>query len=93
MGLDKTIAAEGDKNITSEEKLIELLDSGKYTTLVGDPLFEDLLAEDSKIKVVKLPHVAVSSKLYWDEMPRLLSSEMDAFVNEIIRDKAFHIVA
>lgn len=93
MGLDKTIAAEGDKNITSEEKLIELIDSGMYSTLVGDPLFEDLLAEDSKIKVVKLPHVAVSSKLYWDEMPRLLTSEMDAFVNEIIRDKAFHIVA
>ena len=92
-GLDKTIAAEGDKNITSEEKLIELIDSGNYTTLVGDPLFEDLLAEDSSIKLVTLPHVALSSKLYWDKMPRLLTEEMDAFLEEIIGKEAFHIVA
>lgn len=92
-GLDKTIAAEGDKNITSEEKLIELIDSGNYTTLVGDPLFEDLLEKDSKVKLVTLPHVALSSKLYWDKMPRLLTREMDAFLEEIIGKEAFHIVA
>lgn len=93
MGLNKAIASEGDINVISEEKLIDLIDSGKYTTLVGDPLFEDLLAEDSDMKVVKLPHVALSSKLYWDEMPRLLSNEMDALVNDILDKKAFHIVA
>ncbi len=92
-GLDKTIAAEGDKNITSEEKLIELIDSGNYTTLVGDPLFEDLIEKDSKIKLVTLPHVALSSKLYWDRMPRLLTREMNAFLEEIIGKEAFHIVA
>lgn len=92
-GLNAAIASDGDKNITSEEKMIELLDSGKYTTLVGDPLFEDLFAENSDMRIVKLPHVALSSKLYWDKMPRLLSKEMKAFTNEIIGKKAFHIVA
>lgn len=83
-GLDKEIAAEGDKNITSEEKMIELIDSGKYQVLIGDPLFEDLLAEDSDIKMVKLPHVALSSKLYWEEMPRLLNGEMESFLDEVL---------
>ena len=92
-GLNQTIAAEGDKNITSEEKLIELIDSGNYTTLVGDPLFEDLLAEDSRVKHVTLPHVALSSKLYWDKMPRLLTEEMNALMEEILVKEAFHIVA
>lgn len=91
-GLDQMIAAPGDINITSEEKLIELIDSQKYSTLVGDPLFEDLLAEDSKMRIVKLPHVAISSKLYWDKMPRFLTKEMNDLVNETIIDKTFHIV-
>ena len=82
-GLNKTIASEGDKNITSEEKLIELIDSGKYKTLIGDPLFEDLFAEDMKMKLIKLPHTALSSKLYWDKMPRLLKEEMDVLINQI----------
>lgn len=92
-GLNTAIAAEGDKNITSEEMLIEMLDSGVYTTLVGDPLFEDLLAEGIDMSFVAIPHVAVSSKLYWDKMPRLLTEEMDAFLNRILEKKAFHIVA
>lgn len=74
-GLNAKIAAKGDSNITSEGRLIELIDSGKYTTIVGDPLLEDLLAEDDKMNIVKVPHVALSSKLYWDEMPRLLNKE------------------
>lgn len=92
-GLDKEIATEGDKDITSEEMLIELIDSGKYTTLIGDPLFGDLLVEDSDIKLVRLPHVALSSKLYWDKMPRLISEEMSLFLDEIVGEKTAHIVA
>ncbi|MBE5877211.1 MAG: oxidoreductase [Lachnospiraceae bacterium] len=92
-GLNTAIASEGDKNITSEEMLIELLDSGVYTTVVGDPLYEDLLAEGSEIRFVQIPHVALSSKLYWDKMPRLLTKEMDAFLEEIVGKEAFHIVA
>lgn len=74
-GLNEKIAAKGDVNITGEGRLIELIDSGKYATIVGDPLLEDLLAEDDKMNIVKVPHVALSSKLYWDEMPRLLNKE------------------
>ncbi len=76
IGLNKEIASAQDKNITSEEMLIELIDSGKYDVLIGDPLFEDLFVENSKMQMVKLPHIAVSSKLYWDEMPRFLSDEI-----------------
>ena len=93
LGLDKTIAAEGDINIAGEEQLMELLDKAQFTTLVGDPLLGDLLAEDSNIRLVELPHVALSSKLYWDEMPELLKEEMNDLLDEILANKAIHIVA
>ena len=81
--LDKEIAAKGDINITSEEKLIKVLESGQYSTLVGDPLFEELLEDVGGMQFVGIPHVAVSSKLHWKEMPRLLSSDVKELIDRI----------
>lgn len=81
--LDKEIAAKGDINITSEEKMIEVLESGQYSTLVGDPLFEELLEDVGGMQFVGIPHVAVSSKLHWKEMPRLLSSDVKELIDRI----------
>lgn len=83
-GLNKQIAGEGDLNIAGEESLVELLYSGKYKVLVGDPLMEDLLSEECNVRMVKLPHVALSSKLYWDDALHLLREEMNQLIDEII---------
>lgn len=83
-GLNKQIAGKGDLNIAGEESLVELLYSGKYKVLVGDPLMEDLLSEESGVRMVKLPHVALSSKLYWDEAVHLLREEMNQLMEKII---------
>lgn len=82
-GLNRQIAGAGDINIAGEESLVELLYSGNYKVLVGDPLMEDLLSEESKVRMVKLPHVALSSKLYWKEAIHLLREEMDQLIKEI----------
>ena len=82
-GLNKHIAGEGDLNIAGEESLVELIYSGKYKVLVGDPLMEDLLSDECNVRMVKLPHVALSSKLYWDKAVRLLREEMDHLIKEI----------
>ena len=63
--------------------LTKILNSGKYKVLVGDPLLEDLLYKDSEVKMVKLPHVAVSSKLYWNEAVKFLSHEMEELLKQI----------
>lgn len=81
--LDEEITAKGDINITSEEMLVRVLESGQYSTLVGDPLFEELLEEAGGMQFVGIPHVAVSSKLHWQEMPRLLSSDMNDIIDRI----------
>lgn len=81
--LNEEIAAQGDINITSEEKLIKVLESGQYSTLVGDPLFEELLEDIGGVQFVGIPHVAVSSKLYWKNMPRLLRYDMEELINRI----------
>lgn len=81
--LNEEIAAQGDINITSEEKLIKVLESGQYSTLVGDPLFEELLDDIGGMQFVGIPHVAVSSKIYWKNMPRLLRYDMEELINKI----------
>lgn len=82
-GLNRQIAAKGDIDIPSEEALIDLLYSGKFKVLVGDPLMEDLLAEDCDVRIVKIPHVALSSKLYWNESVHLLGDEMVQLIQSI----------
>lgn len=84
LGLNREIAGVGDINIAGEESLVELLYSGNYKVLVGDPLMEDLLSEDSDIRIVKLPHVALSSKLYWKEAVHFLREEMNQLIEKII---------
>lgn len=84
-GLNSDIAGMGDLDIPGEETLVELLDSGKYKVLIGDPLMEDLLGEDSKVRMVKIPHVALSSKLHWNEAVHFLREEMEQLVEEAIQ--------
>ncbi len=85
-GLKKEIAARGDLNLTGEEKLIQVINSGKYTTLIGDPLLEELCYESTNLDFIKIPHVALSSKLYWNNMPCLLGEDMELIIEKIIKN-------
>ncbi len=82
-GLRKELALDGDLDIKSEEMLIEILDSGKYNKLVGDPLFGDLV-DDSFMKLIEVPHVAMSSKLYWNRSIHFIGKEMDDIIGQIL---------
>ena len=82
-GLNKKIAAEGDLNISSEDALVDLIYSGEYKVLIGDTLMQGLLSDDCGINFVKVPHVAVSSKLYWNEAPKLFSEEFKNLIEQI----------
>ncbi len=86
--LKKELAAEGDIDLKGEEDLIELIKSHKYKTLIGDVLFEDLLEPGDKINHIVLPHVALSSKIAWDDVPRLLSGQIYEILRELIKKAA-----
>ncbi len=83
-GLNKKLASEGDINVPGEETLLDLINSNHYHTLIGDPLMEELIGEASKVKFVALPHVALSSKLHWNNVPRLLTEEIDTLAKAVL---------
>lgn len=58
-----------DIEIKNELHLRKVLNSGKYKTVVGDPMIKSLIKKENteKIKFIPFPHVAVSSKVHWDE--------------------------
>ena len=61
-GLDKKISRIGDANLVTEDNLKSLLSRG-YDVIIGDPLFEKF----TESKFIGIPHVAVSSKLFWNK--------------------------
>ena len=82
--LNRQIAGKGDIDVVSEKRLIQLIDSGRFKVLVGDPLMEDLLEEGGSMTLKKLPHVALSSKLYWNQAPRYISEEFEKFIDSLV---------
>ena len=83
----KELMREGDVIVKDEKHLRELLNSGKYQKVVADPLVEQLITKNTKangIEFYGLPHVAVSSKVYWDMPVRFISKEFSDFVKSVI---------
>ncbi len=70
------LALPGDIFLKNERHLVELLRSGKYDSLLADPLITRLPAAAS-LKCYPLPHPAVSSYLCWDKVPLFTGDEME----------------
>ncbi len=83
----KELLSENDVVIKNEKELRTILNSGKYKKVVADPLVEQLIKAEQKknISFFSLPHVAVSSKIYWDKPLKFLGDEFSRFVREIIK--------
>lgn len=72
----------GDLQVKNELELRQLLNSGKYKTVIADPLVEQLIqAED--VRFYGFPHVAVSSKVCWDDCKPLMADETAAWLKSI----------
>lgn len=84
-GLIRQIAADKDLDLAGEESLIQEINSGRYKVIIGDPLIEELIYKESQVKLISLPHVALSSKLYWKHVPELLGNDMDEIVHKVMQ--------
>ncbi len=80
-GLRKKLAHPQDLDIPGEESLLEILDSGIYAGVIGDPLLEDLLPVG--MELYKIPHIAMSSKLFWNQSIHFIGEEMNGFLQKI----------
>jgi hypothetical protein len=74
--VQQELLLQGDIFIKNEGHLIELLRSGKYDSLLADPLVTRLPAAE-QLTCYALPHPAVSSYLYWDRVPLFTGDEME----------------
>ncbi|MDR3599795.1 MAG: nitrogenase component 1 [Desulfosporosinus sp.] len=83
-GLDKALAQDFDIDIRDERQIRDLIASGHYRKLVADPLLE-VLIKDRDIAFFSLPHVAVSSKLYWHRYRTFIGAEMETFIAQIAK--------
>jgi nitrogenase molybdenum-iron protein alpha/beta subunit len=64
--MDRDLMEDTDEFIDSEDCFEELLKKSDFDLIIGDPLFKKFLSADEKKNYVELPHLAVSSRLYWD---------------------------
>lgn len=64
--MDKEIKGEKDFDIENENYLIRKFKEDLYDFIIGDPLIKQLLPEKSRVKFIEIPHVAVSSKICWN---------------------------
>ncbi|MCC8140423.1 MAG: nitrogenase component 1 [Lachnospiraceae bacterium] len=78
-GLDTRLSRPQDLYIRSEEELMKLLRSGKWGMAAADPLIFEIPGAE-RLQQVDLPHVAVSSRLYWHDYLRFGGKEGDAFL-------------
>ncbi len=77
--------AAGDIDVKNELHLREILNSGRYQIIIGDPMIFELLREENaqSMKLCNWPHVALSSKVHWDEYKRFLSSETEEWLKDV----------
>ena len=75
----------GDIAVKHELQLRKLLNSKRFKAVVGDPMLKDLITPEAMqtMNFYEMPHVALSSKVHWDEHKRFLSTAMEAWLREI----------
>jgi len=74
-----SLRGEGDIVLTDEDSARRLLSTGRFHTLIADPLFGEL-PEAAGLRVISFPHAALSSKLYWDESPHFIGEEAENII-------------
>ena len=74
--LDKEIKEKSDFVVENESLLIKKFREDKYDYILGDPLLKELLPEESKAKFIDFAHVAVSSKIHWDNSPDIIGNKI-----------------
>ncbi|WP_276620498.1 nitrogenase component 1 [Syntrophomonas wolfei] len=80
--MDKELWEEGDKFLEEEDDLSSLCQRENYDLIIGDPLYENLLGANQG-RFIHFPHVAVSSRLYWDNEPACVGKQLEGLSSEL----------
>lgn len=78
--MEESLMEPEDRRISAETDLEELLIKGEYDFLIGDPLLERLIGENSQTKLIPLSHLPVSGQFFLEERVNLLDEEINSWV-------------
>ncbi|MFQ9151847.1 MAG: hypothetical protein ACLR6B_10480 [Blautia sp.] len=84
--MEEELKASQDIHLPDEYNAILEINSGKYQTILADPEFEKLIRRDD-VRLVSLPHLAVSSKLHWDEYPDYLGEDVLKIIESTAKER------
>lgn len=73
----------GDFRLHSEQNFKDCLAFKKPKRIIGDPLYKRLLKKNSGVEFIGVPHLAVSSRLYWHHDIRYVGKEITIGRDEI----------
>lgn len=64
-GMDESLLEAGDISLKHEDDLTMLMKKQHFDLIIGDPLYQELMPT-KEICFLEFPHIAVSSRLHWD---------------------------
>ncbi len=63
--MDSQYTVDGDVKLDSESDFRRLINENHFDIVIGDPLYKGFFNRNDKLFFLSIPHVAVSSRLFW----------------------------
>ena len=76
--MSNSLMEEDDVRLRDEDDLAVLINDSKYDFIIGDPLYKEFLKK-SNVVFIEFPHIAVSSRLYWDNNIEYIGEDGKSF--------------
>lgn len=83
--LDKEFIEPGDRSLECEADLTRLTEEKRYDLIIGDPLYKDLINLNTETAYLELPHIAVSSKIHWQEKNVIIGQSGYAMISKALK--------
>ncbi|NMA69464.1 MAG: hypothetical protein GX958_08610 [Desulfitobacterium sp.] len=81
--LEPALSAPADIRLEKEADLIRALQSGSFSTVLGDPLLHRI-PQMASLELIPLPHPVISGRLHWDEVPLFTGEDMQKLLHRAI---------
>lgn len=79
--MDSTLSIPGDVHLNSEDGLENLISSGSFDVIVGDPLIQPLIGD---VKLIPFPHIAISSRIFWNDSLQYFGIEGSKYLKKYL---------
>ena len=77
--MNEDFTEDEDVYLERERNLSEIIEEYAPDFLVGDPFYGKFISDFDKTNFVEIPHLAVSSRLYWDHKILYVGDNVDLF--------------